>query len=164
MAAQAPPAPPTVINLKINGKDYQTKPGTLLINLCKEQGIEIPAFCYYEGLSLQAACRMCLVQVAKMPKPMPACTLVVTEGMEVQTESQDVVDVRKQMLESKVFPGGSFEARRKRVMRRSCRSWASRASTSKSRGRAGCCSAWTNRETISRTAVVSANRVRSAVI
>lgn len=99
MAAQAPPAPPTVINLKINGKDYQTKPGTLLINLCKEQGIEIPAFCYYEGLSLQAACRMCLVQVAKMPKPMPACTLVVAEGMEVQTETQDVVDVRKQMLE-----------------------------------------------------------------
>jgi len=99
MAAQAPPAPPTVINLKINGKDYQTKPGTLLINLCKEQGIEIPAFCYYDGLSLQAACRMCLVQVAKMPKPMPACTLVVTEGMEVQTETPDVVDVRKQMLE-----------------------------------------------------------------
>lgn len=99
MAAQAPPAPPQVVNLKINGKDYQTKPGTLLINLCKEHGIEIPAFCYYEGLSLQAACRMCLVQVAKMPKPMPACTLVVAEGMEVQTESPDVVDVRKQMLE-----------------------------------------------------------------
>jgi len=55
--------------------------GTLVIDAAKAVGIEIPAFCYYEGLSLQAACRMCLVEVEKMPKLMTACTLPVAEGM-----------------------------------------------------------------------------------
>ena len=55
--------PPTVINAKLNGQDIQTRSGTLLINMTKELGIEVPAFCYYEGFTLQAACRMCLVQV-----------------------------------------------------------------------------------------------------
>jgi NADH-quinone oxidoreductase subunit G len=62
-------------------------------------GIEIPAFCYYEGLSLQAACRMCLVEVEKMPKLVTACTLPVGEGMVVRTETEQVVNARKAMLE-----------------------------------------------------------------
>ncbi|MBY0374293.1 MAG: (2Fe-2S)-binding protein, partial [Bryobacteraceae bacterium] len=92
-------APPTVVNLKINGQDVQTKPGTLLINLTKELGVEVPAFCYYEGFSLQAACRMCLVQVNNSPKLLPGCTTVVAEGMVVETESPLVVEARKSMLE-----------------------------------------------------------------
>lgn len=60
--------------------------GTLVIEAAKQVGIEIPAFCYYEGYSLQAACRMCLVEVEKMPKLAPACTLPVAEGMVVHTE------------------------------------------------------------------------------
>jgi NADH-quinone oxidoreductase subunit G len=51
------------------------------------QGIEIPAFCYYEGLTLQAACRMCLVEVEKTPKLQVGCTLPVAEGMVVHTDS-----------------------------------------------------------------------------
>ena len=56
----------------------------------KRAGIEIPAFCYYEGYSLAAACRMCLVEVEKMPKMMTACTLPVAEGMVVRTETPQV--------------------------------------------------------------------------
>ncbi len=92
-------APPTVVNAKLNGQDIQTKPGTLLINLTKELGVEVPAFCYYEGLSLQAACRMCLVQVNGSPKLLPGCTTIVTEGMVIETESPLVVEARKSMLE-----------------------------------------------------------------
>ena len=59
----------------------------------------MPAFCYYEGLSLQAACRMCLVEVEKMPKLQTACTLPVAEGMVVRTETPQVHAARKSMLE-----------------------------------------------------------------
>jgi NADH-quinone oxidoreductase subunit G len=77
----------------------QAAPGTLVIDAAKMVGIEIPAFCYYEGLSLQAACRMCLVEVEKMPKLMTACTLPVAEGMVVRTETPQVATARKYMLE-----------------------------------------------------------------
>ncbi len=65
----------------------------------RRAGIEIPAFCYYEGLSLQAACRMCLVEVEKTPKLLTACTLPVAEGMVVRTETPQVAQARKSMLE-----------------------------------------------------------------
>jgi NADH-quinone oxidoreductase subunit G len=71
----------------------------LVIDAAKRSGIEVPAFCYYEGLTLQAACRMCLVEVEKMPKLMTACTLPVGEGMVVRTETPQVVAARKSMLE-----------------------------------------------------------------
>ena len=58
-----------------------------MINAAKQAGIEIPAFCYYDGLSLQAACRMCLVEVEKTPKLQVGCTLPVAEGMVVHTDS-----------------------------------------------------------------------------
>ncbi len=71
----------------------------LVIDAAKHSGIEVPAFCYYEGLTLQAACRMCLVEVEKMPKLMTACTLPVAEGMVVRTETPQVAAARKSMLE-----------------------------------------------------------------
>ena len=70
-----------------------------MINAAKKAGIEIPAFCYYDGLALQAACRMCLVEIEKMPKLQPACTMPVAEGMVVHTDSEQVKGVRKGMLE-----------------------------------------------------------------
>src|SRR5215831_1350738 len=88
-----------LVNLTIDGRAVQAPPGTLLIDAAKTVGIEIPAFCYYEGLSLQAACRMCLVEVEKMPKQMTACTLPVSEGMVVRTETPAIKDARKYMLE-----------------------------------------------------------------
>lgn len=88
-----------LVNLTINGRAIQAAPGTLVIEAAKKAGIEIPAFCYYEGYSLQAACRMCLVEVEKMPKLQAACTLPVGEGMIVRTEADAVVKARKTTLE-----------------------------------------------------------------
>src|SRR5438445_24335 len=73
--------------------------GTLLIEACKAVGIEVPSFCYYPGLSLQAACRMCLVRIEKMPKLQTACTVPITDGMVVTTESDEVKQARKSMIE-----------------------------------------------------------------
>src|SRR6202790_3696121 len=87
------------INLTIDGKAVKAAPGTLIINAAKQVGIEIPSFCYYDGLALQAACRMCLVEVDKTPKLQVACTLPVTEGMVVHTESAVVREARKRTLE-----------------------------------------------------------------
>src|SRR6516225_6490349 len=88
-----------LVNLTVDGKAVQAKPGTLVIDAAKTVGIEIPAFCYYEGLALQAACRMCLVEVEKMPKLMASCTLPVAEGMVVRTETAQVAQARKYTLE-----------------------------------------------------------------
>ena len=88
-----------LVSLKINDRDVQVPPGTLVIEATRRIGTEVPSFCYYPGLSLQAACRMCLVEVEKMPKLQTACTLVATEGMVVRTNSDQVRQARKYMLE-----------------------------------------------------------------
>ncbi|MCC7154135.1 MAG: NADH-quinone oxidoreductase subunit NuoG [Bryobacterales bacterium] len=87
------------VTLTINGQAVTAAPGTLIIEAARRHGIEIPAFCYYEGYSLQAACRMCLVEIEKNPKLQPGCTMPVAEGMVVLTESPKVVETRKAMLE-----------------------------------------------------------------
>ena len=90
---------PDQVQLTIDGRAVSAPKGTLVIEAAKKAGIEIPAFCYYEGYSLQAACRMCLVEVEKAPKLLPGCTLPVAEGMVVRTESPKVIEARKSMLE-----------------------------------------------------------------
>src|ERR1700749_4371769 len=86
------------VNITVDGKKLAVPAGTLLIEACKTVGIEVPSFCYYPGLSLQGACRMCLVRVEKMPKLQTACTTVVTEGMGVTTES----DERRKARQSRI--------------------------------------------------------------
>jgi NADH-quinone oxidoreductase subunit G len=88
-----------LVTLTINGRAIVAEKGTLLIEVARQNGIEIPSFCYYEGLSLQAACRMCLVEVEKTPKLQVGCTLPVAEGMVVRTESDVVREARKGTLE-----------------------------------------------------------------
>src|SRR5579872_1524963 len=87
------------VKLTINGSPIEAEKGTLLIEVARQNGIEIPAFCYYEGFTLQAACRMCLVEVEKTPKLQVGCTLPVSEGMVVHTESDVVKAARKGTLE-----------------------------------------------------------------
>jgi len=87
------------VNLTVDGKKITAPAGSLLIEACKSVGIEVPSFCYYPGLSLQGACRMCVVKVEKMPKLQTACTTTVTEGMIVSTDSDDVRQARKAMVE-----------------------------------------------------------------
>jgi NADH-quinone oxidoreductase subunit G len=87
------------VNLTVDGKKFTAPAGTLLIEACKGVGIEVPSFCYYPNLSLQGACRMCLVKIEKMPKLQTACTTTVAEGMVVVTDSDEVKQARKSMIE-----------------------------------------------------------------
>src|SRR3974390_2288349 len=87
------------VNLTVDGKKVTSPAGTRLIEACKRVGIEVPSFCYYPGLSLQGACRMCLVRVEKMPKLQTACTTVVAEGMIATTDSDELRQARKSMVE-----------------------------------------------------------------
>jgi len=88
-----------LVKFTIDGREIEAAPGTLVIEAAKRNGIEIPSFCYYEGLSLQAACRMCLVEVEKMPKMQVACTLPVGAGMVIRTDTEQVRKARKSTLE-----------------------------------------------------------------
>ena len=83
------------VTLTVDGKKITAPAGTLLIEACKAAGIEVPAFCYYPGLSLKAACRMCVVRIEKMPKLQTACSTTVAEGMVVQTETPEIAQARK---------------------------------------------------------------------
>ena len=87
------------VNITVDGKKVTAPTGTLLIEACKVAGIEVPSFCYYPNLSLQGACRMCLVKIEKMPKLQTACTTVIGEGMIVITESEEIRQARKSMVE-----------------------------------------------------------------
>ena len=69
------------VTLTVDGKKITAPAGPLLIDACKNVGIEVPSFCYYPNLSLQGACRMCLVKIEKMPKLQTACTTTVAEGI-----------------------------------------------------------------------------------
>jgi NADH-quinone oxidoreductase subunit G len=88
-----------LVTLTIDGRQIQATPGTLVIEAARTHGIEVPAFCYVPGFSLQAACRMCLVEVEKMPKLQTACTLAVAEGQVIRTDSDVIKQARKSMLE-----------------------------------------------------------------
>jgi NADH-quinone oxidoreductase subunit G len=87
------------VNITVDGKKVTAPAGTLLIEACKAVGIEVPSFCYYPNLSPQGACRMCLVKIEKMPKLQTACTTTITEGMAVTTESDEIRQARKSMVE-----------------------------------------------------------------
>src|ERR1700722_2173681 len=87
------------IKFKLDDRELAVAPGTLVIEAARREGIEVPSFCYYQGLTLQAACRMCLVEVEKAPKLQTACTLVATEGMVVKSDTEQVHKARKDMIE-----------------------------------------------------------------
>ncbi len=87
------------VTFTVDGKKLTAPAGTLLIEACRKVGIEIPAFCYYPGLSLQAACRMCVVRQEKVPKLQTACTTAVAEGQVFITDSPEITQARKATIE-----------------------------------------------------------------
>jgi NADH-quinone oxidoreductase subunit G len=87
------------ITLEIDGKPVQVENGQTVMDAASKLGIFVPHFCYHEKLSIAANCRMCLVQVEKAPKPLPACATPATEGMKVQTHSAQAVDAQKGVME-----------------------------------------------------------------
>ncbi len=88
-----------LVTITIDGKQYQAPKGKLLLEFCAEVGIDIPNFCYYPDLTSQAACRMCLVRVEKIPKLATACTVTIMDGMVVTASSEEVIEARKGMLD-----------------------------------------------------------------
>jgi NADH-quinone oxidoreductase subunit G len=89
------------VKLTINGQEVTAPKGELLIEACEMNGVYLPRFCHHRGLTPQASCRMCVVRVdnPKIPKLQTACTMPVTEGMAVTTESQEVEETRAAMIE-----------------------------------------------------------------
>ena len=88
-----------VIKVTINGKEFEVPKGARLIDVCREKAFDIPSFCYYSDLALQASCRMCLVRIEKMPKLQTSCTIICTDGMIVTTQSDEIEKAQRSMLE-----------------------------------------------------------------
>ena len=87
-----------MINIEIDGKKIEVENGRTVIEAAHQAGIYIPHFCYHKKLSIAANCRMCLVQVEKAPKPLPACATPVAEGMIVYTASEQAVKAQKGVM------------------------------------------------------------------
>ncbi|SDY56369.1 NADH-quinone oxidoreductase subunit NuoG [Nitrosomonas sp. Nm58] len=88
-----------MVNIEINGKQVTVPKGGTVMDGARQLGIYIPHFCYHKKLSIAANCRMCLVQVEKAPKPLPACATPATEGMKVFTHSQQAATAQKGVME-----------------------------------------------------------------
>ena len=88
-----------MINIEIDGKHIEVVNGKTIIEAAHQAGIYIPHFCYHKKLSIAANCRMCLVEVIKAPKPLPACATPVAEGMVVFTASEQAVKAQKGVME-----------------------------------------------------------------
>ena len=95
-----PAAPPSdVVNVEIDGKAAQGKKGQMIIHVTDAQDAYVPRFCYHDKLPIAANCRMCLVEVEKAPKPLPACATPITEGMKIFTKSPKAIGAQKATME-----------------------------------------------------------------
>jgi NADH-quinone oxidoreductase subunit G len=92
------PAEETV-NIEIDGQPFKVRKGAMIIEVADAAGISIPRFCYHKKLSVAANCRMCMVEVEKVPKPLPACATPVAEGMKVFTTSGIATGAQKAVME-----------------------------------------------------------------
>ena len=88
-----------MVEIEIDGKKIEVAPGSVVIQAAEQAGTFIPHFCYHKKLSIAANCRMCLVDVEKAPKPMPACATPVTQGMVVHTKSDRAIKAQKSVME-----------------------------------------------------------------
>ena len=88
-----------IVNLEVNGVAVQGRKGQMIIQVTDAAEVYVPRFCYHEKLSVAANCRMCLVEVEKAPKPMPACATPISEGMKVFTKSPKAIAAQKATME-----------------------------------------------------------------
>lgn len=88
-----------MINIEINGQSIQVQDGSMVIEAADAADIAIPRFCYHKKLSIAANCRMCLVEIEKAAKPLPACATPVTEGMKIFTRSPKAIAAQKGVME-----------------------------------------------------------------
>ena len=91
--------PDSSIKIEIDGREVEARPGQMLIEVTDRIGNYVPRFCYHDKLTVAANCRMCLVEVEKAPKPLPACATPVMDGMKVHTRSELALDAQKSVME-----------------------------------------------------------------
>lgn len=101
MSAQPvnPALPPDHVTVFIDGVELAAPKGSMIIQAADKAGIPIPRFCYHDKLAIAANCRMCLVEVEKMPKPAPACATPVMDGMKVVTRSEKALKSQRNVME-----------------------------------------------------------------
>lgn len=87
------------VTIEVDGKELKARKGQMLIEVTDANDIYVPRFCYHEKLTVAANCRMCLVEVEKAPKPLPACATPVMDGMKVQTRSEYAREAQKSVME-----------------------------------------------------------------
>jgi NADH-quinone oxidoreductase subunit G len=88
-----------MVEIELDGQKVEVAEGSMLMHAAEKAGTYIPHFCYHKKLSIAANCRMCLVEVEKAPKPMPACATPVTQGMIVRTKSDKAIAAQKSVME-----------------------------------------------------------------
>lgn len=88
-----------MVEIEIDGKSVEVEQGSMVMDAAKKVGTHIPHFCYHKKLSIAANCRMCLVEVEKAPKPLPACATPVTPGMKIHTHSEKAIQAQKSVME-----------------------------------------------------------------
>ena len=87
------------LNIEVDGKPVEARRGQMIIEVTDGIGAYVPRFCYHEKLSVAANCRMCLIEVEKAPKPIPACATPVTDGMKIFTKSPKAIAAQKATME-----------------------------------------------------------------
>src|SRR3990167_9493163 len=87
------------IEIEINGTKLTAQPNQTIIEVADAAGIYIPRFCYHKHLSIAANCRMCLVEVEKSPKTLPACATPVASGMKVFTQSAKTIEAQRAIMQ-----------------------------------------------------------------
>ncbi len=88
-----------MVEIELDGKKVEVAPGSMVMHAAEKAGTYIPHFCYHKKLSIAANCRMCLVEVEKAPKPMPACATPVSQGMIVRTKSDKAIKAQQSVME-----------------------------------------------------------------
>ncbi len=88
-----------MVEIELDGRKVEVPPGSMIMHAAEKAGTYIPHFCYHKKLSIAASCRMCLVEVEKAPKPMPACATPVTMGMIVRTKSDKAIKAQQSVME-----------------------------------------------------------------
>ena len=123
-----------VVNIEIDGQAVEVPANSTIMEAANRLGIYVPHFCYHKKLSIAANCRMCLVQVEKAPKPLPACATPVAEGMKVHTHSCAAIQAQKGVMEFLLYqpPARLPDMRsgwRMPAAGPGCRLWAARRAT-----------------------------------
>jgi len=99
MSAKPDTVADDMLTVEIDGTEYQARKGSMIIEVTDEHGITVPRFCYHKKLPVAANCRMCMVEVEKAPKPMPACATPVMDGMKISTRSDYAKNAQRAVME-----------------------------------------------------------------